>query len=175
MIPTLTAARIGAVLYHAWAVSVLAATTALVAVVASGGMLAVLTTDAMGGDLERGSLAVLRPVEGWEIRVGDAVWFLDTTQGRLVIHRVAEVDRRDDRVWLRTRGDNRALPNPRLVPIEQVVGEVTSSVGHLGTVLEHAVPPVGTIVLGVVPAVAIAAHALVERRRTAAARSVPAG
>lgn len=88
-----------------------------------------------GGSMEPsiplGSLVVLEPVSGGEIRAGDVVT-LRGDNGAVVTHRVTRNVELADGRFLETKGDANATPDPNLVPVRAVEGRVAGVMPGLG-------------------------------------------
>lgn len=113
-----------------------------------------------GGSMEPaiklGSLAVIRPVEPQNVRVGDVITYRSGTESNTVTtHRVIEVLPSDGSLMFRTKGDANEDPDAYIVPAENVVGRVWMSVPYVGYVMDFVKSPIGLGLLIGIPAALI--------------------
>lgn len=121
--------------------------TAYVALVATGHRVLVVRSDSMNPALDTGDLVVTRVVSPARVEPGDIVTFRDPTRDQaLVTHRVRTVDAADGFFAVETRGDANDASEHWRIDADGTVG-----------VLWFSIPDVGTLILGVSPAVARAA------------------
>jgi signal peptidase len=113
-----------------------------------------------GGSMEPaiklGSLAVIRPVEPQDVRVGDVITFRSSTESNTVTtHRVIEVANNDGSLVFHTQGDANEDPDPYTVPAENVLGRVWMSVPYAGYFTDFVRSPLGLGLLIGIPAAII--------------------
>ena len=106
-----------------------------------------MLSGSMEPQLGVGSLVISRPVNAREVIVNDIITFRSPTNGKLMSHRVAAVER-DESYQFRTKGDANEDVDPYLVPAENVVGRVCFKVAHMGRIVEYLKTPLGFILLG---------------------------
>ena len=94
----------------------------------------------MEPELHVGALALVKPVESSEIRVGDVITFNDPRQpGRLITHRVAEVVQRDEGgLAYRTKGDANLHRDLVGDLVSGKVGRYSFDVPYIGYALVYA-------------------------------------
>jgi len=61
----------------------------------------------------------------------------------LIVHRVVEITSSHDQLAFKTKGDNNSLPDPWLVPEENVAGIVLQKIEHIGRVVNVIQSPFG--------------------------------
>jgi signal peptidase len=89
-----------------------------------------------GGSMEPtisiGSAVVLEPVDPGSIRVGEVVSLRSGPAQAIFTHRVTRVVDRDGAIWIETKGDANAEPDPSITAATQVVGRVTVTIPGAG-------------------------------------------
>jgi signal peptidase len=110
-----------------------------------------------GGSMEPtigfGSVAVIQPVEGQDVAVGDIIAFAPpSAPGSSTIHRVVGVEQGGGSVQFRTKGDANDSPDPNLVPAQNVRGRVCLYVPHLGSIINGMRSTTGRALLFGIPA-----------------------
>jgi signal peptidase I len=106
-----------------------------------------------GGSMEPtiglGAAVVITPVQPADLNTGDVVSLLVGPNRATFTHRVVDIVTRPDGLWVRTKGDANADPDPTLVPATAVVGRVDWWIPWAGFLLAFLSLPVGVIfVLG---------------------------
>lgn len=79
-----------------------------------------------------------------DIRLGDVVT-VRADNGVVFTHRVVEVDDSESDVWLHTKGDANATPDPAPVPPASVVGVVNITIPLAGYVMAMLATPAGNV------------------------------
>jgi signal peptidase len=92
-----------------------------------------------------GSAIVIGPVAPEDLAEGDMVSLQVGPNRTTFTHRIVAVVPRPDGVWVRTKGDANADPDPTLVPATSIVGRVEWSVPWAGYLLALLSLPVGVI------------------------------
>lgn len=85
--------------------------------------------------LPLGAVVVTAPTPERALRPGDVVTMRIGPEQAIFTHRIVRVAERDGAVWLETKGDNNAGPDPAIVPATAVIGRV-----------EFVIPVVGFLV-----------------------------
>jgi signal peptidase len=106
-----------------------------------------------GGSMEPaiglGAAIVVAPVRPADLASGDVVSLQVGPERTTYTHRIVEVAARPDGVWIRTKGDANAEPDPTLVPATAVLGRVEWSIPYAGYLMALLSLPVGIMfVLG---------------------------
>jgi signal peptidase len=106
-----------------------------------------------GGSMEPaiglGAAIVVAPIRPADLAEGDVVSLQVGPERTTYTHRVVEVAPRPDGVWIRTKGDANAEPDPTLVPATAVIGRVEWSIPYAGYLMALLSLPVGILfVLG---------------------------
>jgi signal peptidase len=79
-----------------------------------------------------GALVVANPVDPAALAVGDVVSLRVGPEQAIFTHRVSRVVLRQGEVWIETRGDANAEPDPAIIPASSVIGRVSATVPLLG-------------------------------------------
>ncbi|HEX5824803.1 MAG TPA: signal peptidase I [Candidatus Limnocylindrales bacterium] len=96
-----------------------------------------------------GAAVVIGPVRPTDLATGDVVSLNVGAERTTFTHRVVDVVSRADGVWIRTKGDANAEPDPSLVPATSILGRVEWTIPWAGYLLALLSLPVGVIfVLG---------------------------
>ncbi|HZC33090.1 MAG TPA: signal peptidase I [Candidatus Bathyarchaeia archaeon] len=96
-----------------------------------------------------GSAIVIAPVKPADLVQGDVVSLRVGPDRATFTHRIIDVFDRPDGVWIRTKGDANAEPDPTLVPATAIIGRVEWSIPFAGYLMALLSLPVGVVfVLG---------------------------
>jgi signal peptidase len=106
-----------------------------------------------GGSMEPaialGAAVVIAPVQPAELATGDVVSMQIGPDRATFTHRIVDLVTRADGLWVRTKGDANAEPDPTLVPATAILGRVEWSIPAAGFLLAFLSLPVGIVfVLG---------------------------
>jgi signal peptidase len=106
-----------------------------------------------GGSMEPsiglGSAIVIGPIRPDDLVVGDVVSLQIGADRATFTHRITTIVQRADGIWVRTKGDSNADPDPTLVPATAILGRVEWTIPFAGYLLALLSVPVGVIfVLG---------------------------
>jgi signal peptidase len=105
----------------------------LATVLVLGWQLQVVETSSMEPLYPQGSLAVVEPLDGSDVRTGMTVVFHDRFQHRLIAHRVVGAVKGEPATW-RTKGDANRTEDPAPVRAADVRGRVRWAVPRMGRV-----------------------------------------
>jgi signal peptidase len=142
-----------------WAVTGLAALLVLACLVwvtlpkVLGARPFVVLTGSMAPALPVGSVALVRPVQADQVRVGDILTFYhpESRSRALITHRVIEVTAVGGGREFRTQGDANDLPDDWVVSQSNVYGTVSDVVPYMGYVTEVIQSRLGFLLLMGVP------------------------
>jgi len=102
-----------------------------------------------GGSMEPsiglGSAIVIGPVQPANLAAGDVVSLQVGPEHTTFTHRIVGVFQRPDGVWIRTKGDANADPDPTLVPATAVLGRVSWTIPYAGYLLALLSLPIGVV------------------------------
>jgi signal peptidase len=106
-----------------------------------------------GGSMEPaiglGAAVVIGSVQPADLAAGDVVSLEAGPNRTTFTHRIVDVVDRPDGVWIRTKGDANAEPDPTLIPATSILGRVEWSIPWAGFLLAFLSLPIGVIfVLG---------------------------
>ena len=93
--------------------------------------------------LPLGSVVVTAPIAERALRSGDVVTMRIGPEHAIFTHRIVRVAESDGAVWLETKGDNNAEPDPAIVPATVVIGRVELVMPALGYLIALLSMPVG--------------------------------
>ncbi len=102
-----------------------------VGIPALGGRLVTVTGGSMAPGIPVGSLVVEAPVEPDQLQVGEVVT-LRTGSGHLVTHRIVRLAAIGSTVYVETRGDANATPDPVITRAASVVGRMVLAIPYVG-------------------------------------------
>jgi signal peptidase len=131
----------------------------------------VVLSGSMASELEAGGVVITRPVALDTILPGDIITFYTPENGKMVTHRVVEVETGPS-LSFRTMGDVNEEADPLLVPAESVVGRVWFDVPYLGYVARFVKAPQGLLLSLCLPGLAVIAAEIMNIRRARAERDV---
>ena len=94
-----------------------------------------------------GSAIVVAPVRATDLAKGDVVSLQVGADRATFTHRIIDIVARPDGIWIRTKGDANAEPDPTLVPASSIIGRVEMSVPFAGYLMALLSLPVGVLFL----------------------------
>jgi signal peptidase len=109
-----------------------------------GHQLLVIRGGSMAPAIALGSVIDVARVDPSDLRVGDVVT-IKAPHGVLTTHRVTQVVQMPDGLYLQTKGDANAQPDPALVPASAVTGRVDFSLPLLGYFMYMLTTPAGLV------------------------------
>ena len=92
----------------------------------------VVAGGSMAPAISVGSAVIVDPVDPMALAVGDVVSLRSGTERAIFTHRITRVVDHEGTVWIETRGDANASPDPSLTPATDVIGRVTVAVPVAG-------------------------------------------
>ena len=102
-----------------------------------------------GGSMEPsiglGSAIVIGSVQPADLVAGDVVSLQVGPEHTTFTHRIVAVIQRPDGIWIRTKGDANADPDPTLVPATAVLGRVTWAIPYAGYLMALLSLPIGVV------------------------------
>ena len=108
----------------------------------------------MDPTLKAGGIIISQAVEPEDIAIGDIVNYYSPAHDALIVHRV--VERHDgEQTYFVTQGDANGVPDPYLVPAQNVLGKVHFHVPAAGHVSQTIKSPMGPLLLMMVPGLLI--------------------
>lgn len=109
-----------------------------------------------------GAAIIVTPVAGSELRVGDVVSLRAGDDKALFTHRIVSIDTRPDGVWVDTKGDANAQPDPSPVAATEIEGRVDVAIPVAGYLIALLSIPTGVLFLIGLAATLLAAVWLLE-------------
>ena len=79
-----------------------------------------------------GALVVANPVDPAALAVGDVVSIRVGPEQAVFTHRISRVVLHQGEIWIETKGDANAEPDPAIIPASAVIGRVSAAVPLLG-------------------------------------------
>lgn len=132
----------------------------------------------MEPELPVGSLIYIRPVNYYDLKVGDVISFVANKENTVVTHRIVEieVDENDDSVWrFKTKGDANAAADAQMVHCKNVLGTPIMTIPQIGYIAYYLQKPPGIYIALIVAVLLLAWTFLPEtlegRRRKIAKES----
>ena len=122
--------------------SVLAIVLAVNFAPALGRQIIVIRGGSMEPSIHLGSAIVVTTVKPTDLRPGDVVTMKDAN-GTLLSHRITRVVTLPDGLYVETKGDANAAPDPVLVPASEVVGRIDASIPGAGYLIYVLTIPTG--------------------------------
>jgi signal peptidase I len=109
-----------------------------------------------------GSAVVIAPVDSIDLHAGDVVSLRAGEDRAMYTHRIVEVVHQPDGVYVRTKGDANAHPDPTAVPAADIVGRVQLTIPLAGYLIALLSIPTGVLFLIGLAATLLAAVWLLE-------------
>lgn len=94
-----------------------------------------------------GAAVILETVDPAALAVGDVVSLRSGTGRAVFTHRIIRIADRDGAVWVETKGDANAEPDPSITPATAIVGRVTTVVPVAGYLLTLLSAPAGVLLV----------------------------
>ncbi|MGZ8438403.1 MAG: signal peptidase I [Candidatus Limnocylindrales bacterium] len=94
-----------------------------------------------------GSAIVVEPVDPARLAVGDVVSLRVGPSRAIFTHRIVRLIDRGGVLWLETKGDANAAPDPAIVPASDVLGRVALVIPYSGYLVALAAHPSGMILI----------------------------
>jgi signal peptidase I len=107
----------------------------------------VVAGPSMAPAIDVGSAVVLESVRPDDLAVGDVVSLRSGPERAVFTHRVTRVAERDGEVWIETRGDANANPDPSLTPGSAVIGRMAVAIPLAGYLIALLSTPAGVVFL----------------------------
>jgi signal peptidase len=126
----------------------------------------VVSGPSMEPAVHQGSAIVVEPVDADDIRVGDVVTMRVGPEQAIFTHRVIRIAPRPDGLWLETKGDANATPDPVLVPATAVIGRVRLTIPAIGYVMAVMSTSSGLLLVGGLAGMLLALVLLLEGLET---------
>ena len=120
----------------------------------SGWQIDAVLSGSMSPTLEVGDAIVTKPINPDAITVGDIITYRSPVGGKLVTHRVLEVEKHSAPIF-HTKGDANNSADPYLVPAQNIVGKVSFHIPLLGYMAQFIKTPLGFILLLALPGAVI--------------------
>jgi signal peptidase len=109
-----------------------------------------------------GSAIIVEPVAASDLKVGDVVSLRAGDEHALFTHRITEIHPESDGIWIQTKGDANATPDPTRVPASAVEGRVQLAIPYAGFLIALLSIPTGVLFLVGLAATLLAAVWLLE-------------
>lgn len=112
----------------------LAGLLVLVPIYTSNATYSIVLTASMEPAIDVGDVIAIRPVDPYEVQVGDVIAFVhpDASENTPVIHRVIEIREEPHGLEFQTKGDNLEEQDPWVVQQEHIVGRVAYTIPKIG-------------------------------------------
>lgn len=110
----------------------------------------------MEPDIGVGSLIVVRQEDKYA--VGDAITFLPSDASRqqdTKTHRIITVEKKNGKIFFKTKGDANSIADTELVPLDKVIGKVSAKISYVGYIFGYAKTLPGIILVVVIPSTII--------------------
>ena len=119
----------------------------------------------MAPAIGRGSAVIVEPVDPRTIVVGDAVSLRSGSAKAIFTHRVTRVVDRDGTVWVETKGDANAEPDPSVTPASAIIGRVVVALPALGYLVALLSTPLGIVFVVGLGLILLLAGGMIEAPR----------
>jgi len=113
----------------------------------TGRMTLVVAGPSMSPAIGVGSAIIVEPVDPARLTVGDVVSIKSGPSRAIFTHRIVRLLERDGALWIETRGDANAAPDPSIVPAAAVLGRVAVVVPYAGYLVALGARPSGVLLI----------------------------
>jgi signal peptidase len=107
----------------------------------------VIASGSMSPTIPVGAAVILDQADPASLVNGDVVALRVGSNGAVVTHRISRVIRRDDQVWLETKGDANPSVDPAMTPTSALIGRVKLIIPFAGYLLKFLSVPTGIVSL----------------------------
>lgn len=117
--------------------------------------------DSMHPYIENDDAVLALPADPEDLRPGDVVLFPDPeVEEASIVHRIVSIHDLDGEAFLETKGDANQVPDPYLIPAEEVYGKVRMVLRRGGTFLRFLLTPSGYLLCVICPFAVLALYLL---------------
>jgi signal peptidase len=120
----------------------------------------VIYSGSMEPGIHKGSIAIGKPVQPADLRVGDVVAFKTRTGAAPTVHRIHEIKQEAGQVLVTTKGDANATVDPDVVVVTSGGARIVYSIPYVGYLVELPRTVLGPRVAFMLPAFALGAMLL---------------
>ena len=120
----------------------------------------IVTSGSMEPTIGVGDAAMVKPVDGSAVEVGDVITFHSAGGTGMTTHRAIATKEIGGKTYYQTKGDANESPDPDLVPSDAVYGKVPLSISKAGYLLSYVATPWGRILSVGIPMLFLVAHEL---------------
>ena len=92
----------------------------------------IVTSGSMAPMFNAGDAVTVEHPHPSQLRVSDVITFRTSAGGKTTTHRIRQLKPRPEGLFLQTKGDANATPDPNLVAASNVIGVMTGSIPYLG-------------------------------------------
>jgi signal peptidase len=128
----------------------------------TGGATFVVGGGSMEPAIPLGSVAIVTPVATSDLRVGDVVSVRVGREQSVFTHRIVRLAPRDDGLWIETKGDANAAPDPSIVPATTVIGRLAVGLPYAGYAVRVMSTAPGVLLVLAIGVLTLAAASLLE-------------
>ena len=97
--------------------------------------------------IDIGAAVILDPVAPTDLAVGDVVSLRSGAGRAIFTHRIVRLAEREGAIWIETKGDANATPDPSITPATAVVGRVSLALPGAGYLLTLLSAPAGVLLV----------------------------
>jgi signal peptidase I len=134
----------------------------------------VVAGPSMAPALPVGSAIVIEPVDPAALMVGDVVSLKSGAARATFTHRIVRIVERQGGLWLETKGDANAAPDPSIVPASDVLGRVAIALPYAGYLIALTSRPSGMVLILAVGLFLLTASWILDPARRASSTPAPA-
>jgi signal peptidase len=118
----------------------------------------IVTSGSMEPTVSVGDAAMVKPVDGSAVEIGDVITFRSAGGTGMTTHRAIATKEIGGKIYYQTKGDANETPDPDLVAADAVYGKVPLSISKAGYLLSYVATPWGRILSVGIPMLFLVAH-----------------
>lgn len=131
----------------AFAIAVVGLALLVRAVPVSGRTMLVVAGPSMAPAIGVGSMIIVEPADPAFLAVGDVVSIRSGASRAIFTHRIVRLVQRDGTLWLETKGDANAAPDPSILPASDALGKVVLALPYAGYLVALSSHPSGVVLI----------------------------
>ncbi|MFQ5999496.1 MAG: signal peptidase I [Candidatus Bathyarchaeia archaeon] len=113
--------------------------------------LVIVASGSMSPALEVGDIVIVQGVPATEIKVGDIIVFEEPNRNELTVHRVIEIETKEDgTIFFTTKGDANPIQDTSSVDSSLVHGRVINRIPYLGYIAINPIIPIILVIIIVI-------------------------
>jgi len=133
----------------------------------TGRLTLVVAGPSMAPAIATGSAIVVEPVDPAALAIGDVVSLRSGPTRAIFTHRIVRLVEHDGALWIETKGDANATPDPSILPASDVLGRVALAVPFVGYLIALVSSPSGIVLIAAIGLLLLVSAWILDPKRSA--------